>query len=97
MCQVDECSPLSAEFDKLWSKELKKSSPSLIIVCLKLFKVTYISSIIMMVVGDAMIFLSPYAVTALNKYITTSQVKIYSSNIIILLSWIKNTQRANMD
>ncbi|KAL5259680.1 hypothetical protein ACHWQZ_G009951 [Mnemiopsis leidyi] len=71
--QVDKCGPLAAAFDKMWAEEVKKESPSLIIVCLKLFKSTYLSSIVMRVIGDGMIFLSPFAISGINIYILTVQ------------------------
>ncbi|XP_063679350.1 ABC transporter C family member 10-like isoform X2 [Bolinopsis microptera] len=74
--QVDQCGPLAQQFDKLWTEEVKKKSPSLIIVCLKLFKETYYISIIMRVIGDGMAFLSPFAISGINIYIATKQANI---------------------
>ena len=74
---MDKCGPLAQQFDKLWTEEVKKESPSLIIVCLKLFKETYIKSIIMRVIGDGMAFLSPFAISGINIYIATKQVTLF--------------------
>ena len=78
---MDKCGPLADSFDKLWSEEVKKESPSLIIVCLKLFKSTYLSSIVMRVIGDGMIFLSPFAISGINMYILSVQVSL-AANIV---------------
>ena len=78
---MDKCGPLADAFDKLWNEEVKKESPSLIMVCLKLFKSTYLSSIVMRVIGDGMIFLSPFAISGINMYILTVQVNL--STIIV--------------
>ena len=72
--EVDKCKGLAEQFEKLWSEEVKKENPSLILCCLRLFKSTYISSIVLRLFGDGMTFLSPFAVSGINIYIATTQV-----------------------
>ena len=68
----------------MWAEEVKKKDPSLILVCVKLFKSTYIYNILFRVLGDGVIFLSPYAVSGINIYILTVQVIL--SDLCVVMS-----------
>ena len=77
MFQVDKSGPLAEAFTKLWTEACAKSDdPSLIMVCLRLFKSTYLTSVFIRMLGDSLAFVSPFCIGAIITYVKDVQVSL---------------------